>query len=250
MRLRAVIIDDEQTGIDTLKIIIEKHIPDIKIVGESIRARSGIELIEDYKPEIVFLDISMPEMDGFEMLENLNWKNFNLIFTTAHQEYALKALKIGALDYLPKPVDHRDLRITIDKIKLQIAEKKEDSLRFDYSKLNNINPFFLNKLAVSSKDAVEYIDPFEVISLESKSNYTLIQLNDSRSILTPKTLKEFESQLCDANLNFMRVHHSFVINLHKVIRYLKFDETIIMSNNQKIPLAKSRREAFFRWLNP
>src|ERR1700755_2255605 len=98
MRLRAIIIDDEETGITTLKLLIEKHIPDVKVVATCNVPREAIEIIENYKPEIVFLDISMPEIDGFELLEKLEWKNFNLIFTTAHQEYALKALKLNAHD--------------------------------------------------------------------------------------------------------------------------------------------------------
>src|SRR5689334_2979535 len=110
MSLRAIIVDDEETGITTLRILIGKHIPDVKVVAVCTRAREAVELIANYKPEIVFLDISMPEMDGFELLEKLEWKNFNLIFTTAHQEYALKALKQNALDYLLKPVYHKELQ--------------------------------------------------------------------------------------------------------------------------------------------
>ena len=101
--LRAVIIDDEQKGINSLKLLIERFIKDVKIVGETTEAYRGIELIEDYKPEIVFLDIKMPHMDGFELLQKLNFKEFDLIFTTAHNEFALKAIKNNALDYLLKP---------------------------------------------------------------------------------------------------------------------------------------------------
>src|SRR3954466_7376140 len=106
--LRAIIIDDEQKGIDTIKILCGKYIPEINIVAESTKPMEAITLIENYKPEIVFLDIQMPGLDGFELLEKLNWQQFNLVFTTAHQEYALKALKNNAIDYLLKPIDHED----------------------------------------------------------------------------------------------------------------------------------------------
>lgn len=250
MKLRSIIIDDEEAGIETLRLLIGKHLEEIKIVAECTRAKEAIEAIENYKPEIVFLDISMPEMDGFELLEKLQWKNFNLVFITAHQEYGLKALKNSAIDYLLKPIDYRDLRTAINKIIGRISEQVAPAQFADYSALNNITQYQTGKLGVTSKNGVEYIDPVEIVTLESQSNYTRIYLVDGRTITTPKTLGEFESSLCQENLNFMRVHHSYVINLRKVLRYIKDDEDIIMAGNQKIPLAKSRKGNFFRWLNP
>lgn len=250
MVLRAVIIDDEQKGINTLKILIEKHIADLRVVAECTKAKDGVDIIENYKPEIVFLDINMPEMNGFELLEKLSWKNFNLVFTTAHQEYALKALKINAIDYLLKPIDYKELQFAVNKIKNQLAEDKNNSNAFDYDKLiGTINQYQRKKIVINSKTGVESIDVPEIIFFEALSNYTQISLNNSRTILTSKILKEFEVQLCNGDQNFMRVHNSYIINLHKVSRYLKEDEIIIMVNNKKIPLAKSRRDAFYDWLN-
>jgi two-component system LytT family response regulator len=250
MLLRAVIIDDEQKGINTLKILIEKHIVDLRVVAECTKAKDGVEIIENYKPEIVFLDINMPEMNGFELLEKLSWKNFNLVFTTAHQEYALKALKINAIDYLLKPIDYKELQFAVNKIKSCLVDNKTNSNEFDYDKLiSTINQYQRKKIVINSKTGIESIDLPEIISIEALSNYTQISLNDSRSILTSKILKEFETQLCNSDQNFMRVHNSYVINLHKVSRYLKEEEIIIMANNQKIPLAKSRKDAFYEWLN-
>lgn len=248
MRLRAIIIDDEQTGIETLKFLIEKYITDVKIVAQTTIASEAIELIENYMPEIVFLDISMPEMDGFELLEKLSWKNFHLVFTTAHQEYGLKALKNGAFDYLLKPIDHKDLKLAVEKIKIKLATEKNILPEMDFTPLNELQQLPTNKLAVTSKQGVEYVELTDIISLESRSNYTLIYLNNDKTLLTPKTLKEFETQLCGNNLQYIRVHNSFIINLHKVLRYIKDNDDIIMTNNQKIPLSKSRREVFFKWL--
>jgi two-component system LytT family response regulator len=176
----------------------------------------AIEVIENYKPEIVFLDISMPEMNGFELLEKLEWKNFNLIFTTAHQEYALKALKHNALDYLLKPVYHKELRAAIDRIKEQQVTQQTTLKNFNFGLLNSISQQKINKLGISSKDGVEYIDPSEIISMESQGNNSLIHLENGKEILTPKRLGEFETMLCSDTTNFMRVHHSYIINLHKV----------------------------------
>jgi two-component system LytT family response regulator len=249
MRLRSIIIDDEETGVDTLRLLIEKYVDNLKVVATSTRAKEAIELIENYKPEIVFLDISMPEMNGFELLNNLTWKSFNLIFTTAHQEYGLKALKVNAIDYLLKPIDPKDLCVAVDKIRKQITLQHGIPGHPDYSTLNSITQYYTEKLGVSTKNGIEYLDPFEIICLESKSNYTQICLTDGKVILTPKNLGEFESILCQNNLNFMRVHYSFIINLHKAVRYIKEDEVIITVSKQKIPLAKSKREIFFKWLN-
>lgn len=245
MRLRAVIIDDEETGIDMLKFLLDKYVPDVKIVGQALRAQEGIELIENYKPEIVFLDISMPKMDGFELLEKVEWKEFNLVFTTAHQEHGLKALKLNAKDYLLKPIDYHDLIAAVERIKLKVVNVS--SPEFDYSLLNQMKLQSAGRIAVNSKDGIEFVDPLDIVSCESSSNYTVISLCDGKSIICPKTLKEF-AKLCAGTSNFMRVHHSYIVNLHKIARYQKDEENIIMNNNQKIPLAKSKRELFFQWL--
>lgn len=248
MLLRCILIDDEETGIDTMKLLIKKHIPELNVVGEATAARKGIELIENFKPEIVFLDINMPEMNGFELLDKLSWRNFNLIFTTAYQEYGLKALKQDAMDYLLKPVGHRDLRLAIDRVKERLSEQQEELKRFEYVFLNNIPRYYTGKLAIHSKKGVEYIDPNDILFFESRSHYTMVYLQEEGEVvLTSRTLRDFEAQLC-ANMNFMRVHHSFIINLHKVARYLKEEERIVMLNLQKIPLSKSRRASFMQWM--
>ena len=249
MRLRSIIIDDEDTGITALKILIGKYIPEVKVVAECNRSRDAFEVIENYKPEIVFLDISMPEMDGFELLEQLEWRNFSLIFTTAHQEYALKALKHNAFDYLLKPVYHKELRLAIDRVTGRQAVQQTALTNIDQAFVKGINPAKLNKLGITSKDGVEYIGTSEIISMESRANYTFICLENGKTMLTPKRLGEFEALLCSDNKNFMRVHHSYIINLHKVLRYIKEADDIIMISNQKIPLSKSRKDNFFRWLN-
>lgn len=248
MHLRCIIVDDEETGVETLKLLIKKHIGDVRIVAKTTKAKEAIGLIENYKPEIVFLDINMPGMNGFELLEKLIWKNFNLIFITAHQEHGLKALKLSAVDYLLKPVDHRDLRSAVDRIKNQLVQQNHMT-GFDYSSLNSINQYYTGKLGINSKEGVEYLDPLEIVYLESKSYCTQIHLINGRTILTPKTLREFENNLCQNNINFMRVHHSYIINLNKILRYIKEGDDIIMTSNQKIPLSKKRKENFFKWLN-
>lgn len=249
MILRAIIIDDEQKGIDALKILISRYIQEFKVIAESTYASEGIEMIQNFKPDVVFLDINMPEMNGFELLEKLSWKDFNLVFTTAHQEYALKALKNNAIDYLLKPIDHEDLSRAVQLIQDKIKSHENNDNRFNYNNLLSvIRENVKNKIVINSKSGIESIDTNEIIYLESMSNYTRIYLSDSREILTSKTMKSFENTLCKDGLAFMRIHHSYIINLHKVVRYIKTSECVVMNNDQKLPLAKSKRESFFNWL--
>lgn len=251
MTLRAIIIDDEQKGIDTIKILIDKFIPDVKVIADSAIASVGIEMIENYKPDIVFLDINMPEMTGFELLEKLNWNNFNLVFTTAHQEYALKALKNNAIDYLLKPIDHQDLSITVKRIREKTLANENDQInKFNYQQLlSSLKENSKNKVLINSKTGIESIDSIDIVVLESISNHTRMYLSDAREIVTSKPMREFETLLCKNNANFMRVHHSYIINLHKVVRYIKSTEDVVMNNDQKVPVAKSKKDDFLKWLN-
>jgi len=250
MQLRAIIVDDEQKGIDSLNLLIDFFIKEVKVVATSNNASAAIELIENYKPEIVFLDINMPEMNGFELLEKLQWKDFNLIFTTAHQEYALRALKNEAIDYLLKPIDHEDLKTAVARVVSQITNSGEAVTKFNYNELlKTLQSIKKQHIIVNSRSGIESIDSNEILFLESQSNYTKLFLKNSREVLTSKTLKDFESQLCEGDYKFMRVHHSYIVNLNFVARYIKTSEIIVLSNEQKIPLAKSKRDSFFEWMN-
>jgi two-component system LytT family response regulator len=250
MILRSIIIDDEPMGINSLKTLIEVYISDVKVVAESTSAGEAIELIENYKPEIVFLDINMPEMSGFELLEKLRWKNFSLVFITAHQQYALKALKNNAVDYLLKPVDYEELQAAVAKIQKQQL-KKESTHIVNYSKLlHELDDYYYkNKMLVNLKSGIEAVDLDDVIYLESKSNYTRLHLSSGKIIITSKTLKEFEDQLCLTNLPFMRVHKSFIINLKRVTKYMKSEDIILLDDTFKIPLSRSKKDVFYTWLN-
>jgi two-component system, LytTR family, response regulator len=255
--LRAIIVDDERMGIESLCLVIEKFVPGIRIVSQTTKASEAIDLIQNYKPEIVFLDINMPDMNGFEILDRLQWREFNLIFTTAHREYGLRALKNNAVDYLLKPVDHEDLSKALFRIRKRLDDEVERAERFNITRLlEMLNSSAKDRLLINLKAEVETLKVEEIILLESVSNYTRIYLEDAREILTSKTLKEFDQQLCDegnpaspTNKRFMRIHNSFIINLAKVCRYLKTSESVVMKGDKKVPVSKSKKEAFYRWMN-
>lgn len=247
--LRAVLIDDEFMGLNSLHILIDKYCPRIKSVAECRNPELAIDVIENYHPDIVFLDINMPQMNGFEMLQKLNWKNFDLIFTTAHQEYALKAFKSNAVDYLLKPIDPEELKAAVKKVlKRHDTNQEAGNAEQIQTLLAGIVPGKPERLLVHSRNGLESIDTTEIISLESQSNYTRLYLENQDSILSSKTLKDYEAQLCGERSSFMRVHNSFVINLRKVLRYIRTSDTLIMQNNQEIPVSKSRRDEFMKWL--
>lgn len=249
MKLRAIIVDDELTGINSLYLSIIKHCPDVKSVAETKSPLAAIDLIENYMPEIVFLDINMPEMNGFELLNKLKWKNFNLIFTTAHQEFALRALKANAIDYLLKPIDPEELKSSIRKVKETRFKTDYSNFEETYEKLlNSLKNQKQHKITIHTKSGIESVEFDDIISLESKSNYTQINLTNSKSILAAKTLKEFDELLCKEENHFMRVHNSFIINLNKVSKFLKYSENIIMLDAQSVPVSKSRKDHFMKWL--
>jgi len=233
--LRAIIIDDESIGINILKVLIEKHTQGIKIVATATEPERGIIAVDDYKPEVVFLDISMPKMSGFELLEKVSHKNFKLVFTTAHQEYAIKAIKSGAYDYLLKPIDIEELKTCIDKI-IGTSEPKETG------KKNSTN---IIKLAV--KDGIIFIKQQDVIRLEASGSYTVFYLVNDVKHIASKNLRECEPML-DATL-FYRCHQSHIINLQKVVKMVSTDGLFAQMSDGSMPeIGRRNKEAFLEKL--
>ncbi len=245
--LRAIIIDDEQKGINSIKLLIEKFIKDVKVVAETTEPEKGIELIEDFKPEIVFLDIKMPHMDGFELLHQLKFKGFSLIFTTAHNEFGLQAIKNNALDYLLKPIDSDDLEIAISKVRARQEHKVQIP---DYDRLfAELNLTSNSKIPFHTKEKVEYVNKNDIIRLESDSNYTIVYKADGTKFMISKSIGEYEQILCGSENNFMRVHQSHILNLKYVSKYIKDSAVIITRDNAEVPLSKTKKDDFIRWLD-
>jgi len=246
MALRAIIIDDEQNGIESLKLLIEKFIPDVRVVAATAESSRGIKLITDFHPDIVFLDINMPGMNGFEMLSGLEYRDFALIFTTAHAEYALKALKSNALDYLLKPIDIDDLQSAIEKVRSNRQKKSLPDLGNFYAELGKSS-----KIALNTKNKVEYIDRNDIVRMESDSNYTHVHTLSGGELVVGRTIRDFEEMLCKAGGVFMRVHQSHIVNLNHVVRFKKDNSGIItMRDSKDVPLSKQKREEFLKWLKP
>jgi len=246
--LRAVIIDDELNGILSLELLIKKFTPNVKVVASTTRPQDGINLINDYKPEIVFLDINMPVLNGFELLEKLDHRNFYLVFTTAHSEYGLKALKQNATDYLLKPIGKDYIKQTIEKIELKIKEFQHppdtQNLLTEMIRSRSI------KIPLPTKNIIEFILPKELIYIEANASFCKVVLLNMEVIEVTKSLKEYESILCRDDLNFIRIHNSFIINLNYVTRYHKENGGyVVMFGNKSIPVSKHKKAQFLKYIS-
>jgi two-component system LytT family response regulator len=231
--LKAVIIDDELPGIVSLRIMLERLGGQVKIVGEATAPAEGIELIEKHQPDVVFLDISMPEMSGFELLERLDYRDFKLVFTTAHREYAISAIKNRAFDYLLKPVAPEDLVKCLNNIKLELSpEKKKKSS---------------DLIELQVKDGIIFIRQKEIVRLEADGSYTIFFMENGTKHIASKNLKEYFDLLSPAV--FYRCHQSHVINLSKVDRLIQKDGLYIrMNEGSMVNLSRKNRVEFLERL--
>ena len=240
--LTAIIIDDELKGRIALKQKLHDYCAEIQLEGEAENGIEGMKLIEKIHPDIVFLDIEMPRMDGFEMLHRLPEKNFHLIFTTAYDQYAIKAIKYAAFDYLLKPIDIEELKLAVSKIYSQQQIHTEKKLELlDQNLLKNN----FNKIAVSTLEGLLFFNISDIIQLEANSNYTTIYFNNRPKLIASKTLKDFE-ELLPADI-FFRTHHSHLINLNFIKRYIKGDGgQIELQNGNYVDVARRKKESFLK----
>lgn len=242
---KAVIIDDENRTRDLIAKMINSFGLDIEAIPAGENVRSGIKAIEEHQPDIVFLDIQMPDGTGFDLLKAVPNKNFEVIFITAHEEFAIKAIKFSALDYILKPVDPEELKNAVERA-LETMNHKRDESQFEALQ-NNISPQQKRRLVLKTQESVHVVDLDQIIRCESDRNYTSFYLTENRKILVSKTLKEFETLLI--GYNFIRVQQSHLINLDYVDRYNKGNGgSVVMRDGSEVPLSPAKREIFFKIL--
>jgi two-component system, LytTR family, response regulator len=231
MKLRAIIVDDERHSLETTAILIRKFCPDVEVIAELQSPIDAVEIINTEEPDLLFLDISMPKMNGFELLNVLTYKEADVIFTTAYDEYALEGFKQGAVHYLVKPIDAEDLVESVQRVKKKRTEGKSPG----------INGMGLKpKIPISSLNGVELIEVDQIIRCESDGNYTTIVLHQ-RKITVSKTLKEIEKQLVDFPF-FFRLHNSHLVNLNQVVKYIRGEGgSVILSNQEEIGVSRSKK---------
>ena len=243
--ITAVLIDDDKHLRTGLKALLDRYTNDITIIGEAESVKTGVALLEQLQPQVIFLDIHLSDGTGFDILERLgNSKgkaNAHIVFITAHEQYAVKAFKFSALDYILKPVGPEELQNAITKIKSVVG--KSNSFEHIDLLLENIRKKVDNfkRIALSTSDGIHLFDVSDIIRCEAKVNYTEFFIKNHKPLLISRTLKEFEEMLTEHG--FERIHQSHLINLSYLKSYIKSDGGyVIMADNSNIPLAQSKRE--------
>ena len=241
--LNAIIIDDELKGRIALKQKLNDYCTEVVLLGEAENGIEGIKLIKEFHPDVVFLDIEMPRMDGFEMLHHLQEKNFHIIFTTAYDQYAIKAIKYAAFDYLLKPIDIDELKLSVSKISSYQKTYTGKKLELLDQNIHGKNAF--NKIAISTLDGLLFFDIKDIVHLEANSNYTTIYFSDRPKLTASRTLKDFE-ELLPADI-FFRTHHSHLINLNYIKRYIKGDGgQIELQNGNYVDVSRRKKDDFLK----
>ncbi len=222
--LKAVIVEDEKNSQELLKELITEYCDGVEVVDIAGNVAQGLEALDVHKPDILFLDIELPDGDGFQVLEKADYKGFDVIFTTAYDQYAMKAFKFSATDYLLKPVDIDELQAAVERIsqkhasgeaKPEVQEEKLDAL------IQNLRSMTqpLKRIVLPTSNGFTVVNPDDIIRCESDRNYTFIFLTDGRKILVSRTIKEYDEMLRDNN--FFRIHQSHLINLNFLKNYTR-----------------------------
>jgi two-component system, LytTR family, response regulator len=240
--MRAIIIDDEQHCITTLAWNIKEYCPEIEIVAEAKNGEEGLVVVSKYKPDLVFLDIEMPFLSGIDMLHQIDDVSFKVIFTTAYNHYAIKAIKLSAIDYLLKPIDKDELIASIEKAKLTSQlENNTDKIHTFKHNLNSIS--LLQKITIPSNEGILFFDISSIINLEAQGNYTCIYFDDGTKVVSTRTLKEYEDALPEDL--FFRCHNSHVINLKHIKKYIRGDGGFVeLSHGREIEVSRRRKSEF------
>ena len=238
--IRAIIVDDEEKGRLTLKNLIGKNCPSIELIDLCDSVEMAIDSILKHQPDLVFLDIEMPFQNGFALLEKFNKPNFDVIFITAYDHYAIKAIKYSALDYLLKPVDTDELKEAVTKIenkkKSVLPQMPDFELLLSNLKLKGNSA----KIAVPTFDGLQMLSSTNIIKCTANESYTEIVLSDGKKIMVSRILKEYEDLLSD--FNFFRVHNSCLINLAHVNKYIKGDGGyVVMSDGESVEVSRRKK---------
>ncbi len=240
--IKAIIIDDEQDCRDALINILERYCSGISVAGQAANVRDGLSIIKTQEPDVVFLDIQMPDGTGFDLLEKLEKVEFQVIFVTAYDHYALTAFKFSALDYILKPVDPQQLIRAVEKIRLAPAGLDELKQKLNIL-LRNKNGF--ERITLPTLEGLSFVDVKDIIRCEAEGNYTWFYIDTGKKILITRTLKDYEDLLTP--FGFFRVHHSHLVSIKYVDRYVKGGGgLVIMADGAKVDVSRRRKDEFLK----
>jgi two-component system LytT family response regulator len=244
--IAAIIIDDEEDGREALNMAL-KYCPEINVIAICASAREGIKTIAKMKPELVFLDIQMPHMSGFEMLQQFNEIDFQVIFVTAYDQYAIKAIKFSALDYLLKPIDIEELQAAVRKIH---EKDKSDPIDYQLQAMYKNMPKdkgLIKKFAIPTTNGLLFLNVEDIVYCNADGNYTTIYLKDKRTLVVSKSLGDFEELLNSSG--FYRTHHSFLVNMAHIQEYVKGDGGYVkLTKGYHADVSRRKKEQFLKQL--
>jgi two-component system LytT family response regulator len=243
-KIKTLLVDDEPRGLSALQKLLEFNCPEIEIVGTSGSADEAKEKIELLKPDLVFLDIAMPEKDGFDLLNEISPISFEIIFVTAHNDFMLQAFRFSAVDYLLKPVEHNLLVDAVKRAAKRIEEKTSggnlEALLYNMRQ-KEVGPKM--KLCITSIKGFQVVRLSDIIYCEASSNYTNFHFTDKSMICASRPIHEFEEMLEDCH--FVRTHKSTLVNLEHVKEYIRGEGgTVVMSNGRKLEVSRRKKESF------
>jgi two-component system, LytTR family, response regulator len=244
--ISSIIIDDEQHCIDSLATDIAKHCTNVEVLAKCISAKEAILAIRKLRPRLIFLDIEMPWMNGFEMLEMLDHIDFCIIFTTAYDKFAAQAFRISAVDYLLKPIDAADLKAAVQKAEQKILSSS-GTLNIQNLLQNIRQPSHEQKIALPNRDGFEFAHVNAILYCSADGAYTRVVFGDKRSLLISRTLGDIEEML--PSEIFIRIHHSTIVNIKAVTHYIRTDGGyVVMNTNEKLMVSKARKEVLLEKL--
>lgn len=244
--ITATIVDDEPYCCETLATLLERYCPNIKVLDICYSAGAALQSMYDHTPQILFLDIEMPHMNGFELLEKIPEINFDLIFTTSYDQYAIKAIHFSALEYLLKPIEREELQRAVQKVIQRNRHPLPQQIEILLQKFNHPT-IRVNKIAIPTMEGFQMIFIDSIISCISDSNYTVLHLKNKQKLTSSRTLKEIEKMLED--YSFARVHHSYLVNLNEIEKYIKGEGGyLIMSDGTNVDVSRSKKELLLKKL--
>jgi two-component system LytT family response regulator len=246
--LNAIIVDDEPHCCKTLDSLLKRYCPEVSIIATCANGVDALQAIRRLNPDLVFLDVEMPKMNGFEMLEQLHEINFHLIFVTSYDAYALKAIRFSAIDYLLKPVDREELQTAVQKVVKRMQVPLPEQLKIILEKIQH-PASASNKIALPTMEGLQMIAIESIISGEADDNYTTLHLKDNKKIVVSSTLKIIEELLEDHS--FIRIHRSYLVNLKEIEKYMKADGGyVVMSDGSQIYVSRNKKEELIKMLLP
>ena len=246
--LKAIIIDDEPDCCESLATLLERFCPEVQIASTCYSGAEALIAILEIKPHLIFLDIEMPYMNGFELLEKLPAVDFDVIFTTSYDQYAIRAFRFSALDYLLKPIDREELQKAVQKVLHKKQNQIPQQLEILLQKINHTNNA-IQRIALPTMEGLQLVAINSIISCASDGNYTVFFMKDKQKLIISRPLKEVEEMLEDHL--FLRVHNSYIVNLNEISKYVKGEGGyLIMTDGSTVDVSRSRKELMLKKLQP